>query len=200
MGDISIIGKYIVYENRHTGNLLSGGLAISPPTGPGRFAGFNSFAGITHTTSFQPFLGYILNFGRLYVQGFSAVDVPTSGQDVTLLYNDVGFGYFLRRPQTDADADRFISLIAPTFEVHVTDPLNHRDPYNSRDPAGMTDIVDLTYGINVGIYRRTLLTFAVVTPVTSPKPFDFETILFLNFFFGAPRRPQAVVPPVVGGY
>ena len=91
-------------------------------------------------------------------------------------------------------------MIAPTFEVHVTDPLNHRNPYSLRDPAGMTDIVNLTYGLNIGIFERTLITFGVVTPVTSPKPFDFEAMAFLNYFFGPRRRPQLTTPPVLGGF
>ena len=200
VGDISIYAKYILLENRENGNLLSGGLALGVPTGPGKFAGLNSFASITNTTSFQPFLGYILNSGRWYLHGFLAVDVPANSQDVTLIYNDVGIGYYLLRPEPDSNVNRMISTIAPTFEVHVTDPLNHRNPYSRTDVVGMTDIVDLTYGLNIGIYRRTLLTFAVVTPVTSPKPFDFEAVAFVNFFFGGPRRPQAQVPPVVGGF
>ena len=57
----------------------------------------------------------------------------------------------------------------------------------------MTDIVNLTYGLNVGIFERTLLTFGVVTPVTSPKPFDFEVMAFVNYFFGpGPRRPTGL--------
>ncbi len=198
--NISIYAKYILLENRDNGNLLSGGMALGVPTGPGKFAGLNSFASITNTTSFQPFLGYIVNSGRFYLHGFTAIDVPANSQDVTLIYNDAGIGYFLRRPDPDSNVSTMISTIAPTFEVHVTDPLNHRNPYSRQDAVGMTDIVDLTYGLNIGIYSRTLLTFAVVTPVTSPKPFDFEAVVFLNFFFGAPRRPQAQVPPVVGGF
>jgi hypothetical protein len=62
----------------------------------------------------------------------------------------------------------------------------------------VTDIVDLTYGINVGIRRNTLFTFAIVTPVTSPKPFDFEAVAYVNIFFGAPRR-RPPTPPVVSG-
>ncbi|MFI5456218.1 MAG: hypothetical protein ACHRXM_12290 [Isosphaerales bacterium] len=199
--NLSIYAKYILLENRDNGNLLSGGLALGVPTGPGKFAGLNSFASITNTTSFQPFLGYILNSGRWYLHGFSAIDVPASSQDVTLFYNDAGVGYFLRRPDPNSNVNRLISTIAPTFEVHITDPLNHRNPYSRQDVVGMTDIVDFTFGLNVGIGRQTLLTFAVVTPVTSPKPFDFEAVAFVNFFFGAPRQSRApVAPPVVGGF
>jgi hypothetical protein len=199
--NISIFMKYILLENRDNGNLMSAGLAISPPTGPGRFAGLNSFASIVNTTSFQPFIGYILNTGRFYVHGFTIVDVPASNQDVTLLYNDVGFGYFLVKPDPSSSLNPLISLVALTFEVHVTDPLNHRGALNPRDPVGMADIVDFTYGLNVGIFSRTLLTFGIVTPITSPKPYDFEAMAFLNFYFGGSRQSRArQTPPVVGGY
>lgn len=79
VGDLSIFGKYILLENRETGSLLSGGLAISAPTGPGRFAGLNAFAPSPHGTSFQPFVGYIYNMGNLYFHGFTIVDVTTTG-------------------------------------------------------------------------------------------------------------------------
>ncbi len=200
VGDMSIYGKYVLLENRETGSLLSTGLAVTAPTGPGRFAGFDTFAPSPHGTSFQPFIGYIYNTGRLYFHGFTIVDVTTTGSDPVLLYNDFGLGYFILRPDPNALSAPLISMIAPTFEVHVTDPLNHRDPYSLRDPTGMTDIVNLTYGINIGIFERTLITFGVVTPVTSPKPFDFEAMAFINYFFGPRRRPQLATPPVLGGY
>jgi hypothetical protein len=199
VGNMSIYAKYILLEDRENGNLLSGGLAICPPTGPGRFAGLNSFSSIVNTTSFQPFLGYIYTSGRFYVHGFLAVDVPASSQDVTLLYNDVGFGYFLIRPDPKSELDPLISMVAPTFEIHVTDPLNHRDPLNPRDPAGLADIVNFTYGLNIGIKSRTVITLGIVTPVSSPKPFDFEALLYLNYFFGGSRRNRMQqIPPVVG--
>jgi hypothetical protein len=200
VGDLSIYGKYVFLENRETGSLLSGGLAITAPTGPGRFAGFDAFAPSPHGTSFQPFVGYIYNAGKMYFHGFTIVDVTTTGHDPVLLYNDFGLGYYLLRPDPNALATPLLSMIAPTFEVHVTDPLNHRNPYSLRDPAGMTDIVNLTYGVNIGIFERTLITFGVVEPVTSPKPFDFEVMAFVNYFFGARRRPQLTTPPVLGGY
>jgi hypothetical protein len=200
VGDLSIIAKYILLENRQTGSLLSGGLAVSAPTGPGRFAGLSSFAASAHTTSVQPFLGYIVSAGNFYFHGFTAVDAPASVHDVTLMYNDIGVGYFLRRPDPGSGADRMISLIAPTFEVHITDPLNHRGAFNPKDPLGMADIVNLTYGLNIGIYNRALFTFGWVTPVSSPKPFDFETMAFMNIFFGGSMRSRPFTPPVVGGY
>jgi hypothetical protein len=198
--NLSVYAKYILWQDSSSGNLVSGGMAIGAPTGPGKFAGLSSFASITNSTSFQPFIGYIFNYGRLYFHGFTAIDVPASSQDVTFLFNDLGVGYFLRRDDPASSINRMVSMIAPTFEVHVNDPLNHRDPFNPRDPVGMKDIVNLTTGLSVGIYRRTLFTFGWVTPVTGPRPFDFEAMAFLNIFFGGSRRNRAHVPPVLGGY
>ena len=43
-----------------------------------------------------------------------------------------------------------------------------------------------------------MLTAALVTPVTSPKPFDAEFALFFNYFFGrTARRPTQITPPVI---
>ena len=94
---------------------------------------------------------------------------------------------------------RWIRSIAPTFEVHVNDPLNHRGPFNSGDPVAMRDIVNLTYGINFGIGRRTNFTLGTVTPVTGPRPFSFETMAFLNIMYGKSSR-AAATPPVLGAY
>jgi hypothetical protein len=199
VGDLEIILKYILLEDRQSGSLLSGGLDVTAPTGPGRFAGFNGFASPVHTTGFQPFLGYIVNSGNIYLHGFSILDVPANSQNVTLFYNDIGVGYFLRRPDPQSNVDQMISLIAPTFEVHINTPLNHRNPFNAFDLSATPDYVDLTYGINIGIYSRTLLTFAVCTPISSPKPFDFETMMFLNIFFGRSVRNPVQTPPVIGG-
>jgi hypothetical protein len=62
---------------------------------------------------------------------------------------------------------RFISstAFAPTFEVHVNNPINHRDVFNRFDIAGTPDVVNLTYGINFELHRRSLVTLALVTPV-----------------------------------
>ena len=64
----------------------------------------------------------------------------------------------------------------------------------------MKDIVNFTYGLNVGVYRRTLFTFGLVTPVTGPRPFDLEATAFVNIFYGGSRRLQTSMPPAVGGY
>ncbi len=196
VGNLDIIGKYILLENEEAGGLISGGLVVTPPTGPGQFASA-AYLVDYNSTVFQPFVGYIWNPGNFYLQGFSGLDVPTDQRDVTLMYNDIGIGYFLRY-DGPGDPERFVTLIAPTFEVHVNTPLNHRDPFDPRDPAGTPDVVNLTYGLNVGIRQRGLFTIGVVTPVTGPQPFSFEVMALFNYYFGAPR--QNMIPPVLGGF
>lgn len=89
--------------------------------------------------------------------------------------------------------------MAPTFEIHVNTPLNHRNAFNPIDPAATSNMVNFTYGLNVGLGRRSLLTFGFVTPLTNPKPFDFEVIALFNIYFGGPRRAITPQSPVIGG-
>jgi hypothetical protein len=179
VGDLAIIFKYVLLSNRDTGSLLSGGMLVTAPTGPNQFAGFQNIRS-PHNAALQPYLGFIYNVGDLYFHGFSAIDVPTNPNDVTIWYNDVGVGYYLYRAP---EPDRLISVIAPTFEVHVNTPLNHRDPFNFRDFAGTPDVVDFTFGINIGLFKRGLLSVGYVDPVTGPRPFNGEVMALLNIRF-----------------
>src|SRR5262249_27521244 len=75
VGNVSVFSKFLLYDNPAAGNLLSGGLAIPAPTGPSSFAGSPASFGF-RDVQLQPFLGYILRRGDLYLQGFTAIDVP----------------------------------------------------------------------------------------------------------------------------
>jgi hypothetical protein len=66
--------------------------------------------------------------------------------------------------------------VAPTLELHLNDPLNHRGVLRFADPAGTPDVVDLTAGMNFVLCQRARLALGVVTPLTGPKPFDVEAI------------------------
>jgi hypothetical protein len=194
LGNLSLFAKYILMQDRQSGSLISTGLAITPSTATSRFAGAPYVIGL-NTTYFQPFLGYIWNVDRFYLQGFSGFDFPANNADVTLMYNDIGIGYFLYR---NTDTRSFLTAVAPTFEVHVNTPFNHRNPFNSFDPAASGYVTNLTYGLNFQFYGRAQLTTALVTPVSSPKPFDAEFALQLNVFYGRTARgPQPIQPPLV---
>jgi hypothetical protein len=191
MGNLTVFAKYILEENRRTGSLVSVGLAVTAPTGPGRFAGAPWLYGLNDVT-IQPFIGYIYNYGNWYLQGFSAFDFPSNFRDVTLMYNDIGVGYYVFRSD---DPTRFLTAVAPTFEVHVNTPLNHRDWKNRFDIAGSPDVVNLTYGLNFQLRGTAILTTALITPVSSPQPFNTEFAVLFNFFYGRSRARLPITPP-----
>lgn len=171
IGDLAIILKYAIYENQKTGDLVSTGLLITTPNGPAAFAGSRSTVRGFHDATLQPFVGFIRSRGDLFLQGFSSIDVPLNSNDVTVLYNDLSLGYFLYK---NRESGGWLTAVAPTFETHLTTPMNHRGVHLG-DPAGIPDVLNLTYGINFEIRKRSNLRFGVVTPVTGPAPFALET-------------------------
>ena len=191
LDDLNLFAKFILRQDPSTGSLISVGLAITPTTGGNRFAGAQYIQYI-NTTLFQPFVGYLWNRGNFYLHGFSALEFPVNPNQVTEMFNDIGVGYFLLRSD---DPDRFLTAVAPTFEVHVSSPLNHHAFDNPREVAGTPAVVNLTYGVNFEFARNTLLTLGFVNPVTGPRPFDFEALALLNVRFG--RSARRAIPPVI---
>jgi hypothetical protein len=181
IGDLSIIGKVVLWRDCNANNLVSGGLAVTAPTGPDSFANSPVFVPV-HSTLVTPFAGWIFRQDKWYVQGFTSLDVPVDSKDVTLLHNDFHVGYVLHRCQ---DANAWLTAVLPNLEVHINDPLNHRGATNLADPLGTPDWIDLTTGVTFEFQRRATLAVGVVTPVTGPKPYDFELLAQLNVRFGA---------------
>ncbi|SIN77718.1 hypothetical protein SAMN05444166_0785 [Singulisphaera sp. GP187] len=193
VGDLTVFTKFLLYDNPVVGNLLSGGLAVTAPTGPSSFAGSSAAPGFRNT-QIQPFLGYILRRGDFYLQGFSAIDIPTDSRDVTMWYNDLAVGYFVYQ---SADPSAFLSAVVPTFEVHLNDPLNHRGALRPNDPAGTPDVLDLTFGTSFILRKRLVATVGCSFPVTGPRPFDVEAVALLNFYYGRYGMAQPwPMPPV----
>jgi hypothetical protein len=189
-GDLSVFLKYVLYQQQ--GTLFSTGLQVTAPTGPGAFGGAKYYS-YFRDTQIQPFVGYLFARDRFYFQGFSSINVPTMSQDVTLWFNDLSIGYYVYRAN---DPNRFLTAIVPTAEVHVNTPLNHRG-YGTSDLAGTPDVLDMTFGTNVELRKRAILSVAYVTPVTGPKPFNAELVMLLNIRFGGSRRnlSPVVLPP-----
>lgn len=171
IGDLSVVLKFALINNRQTGNVLSGGLVVTAPTGPS----ISIVSGNVQTTLLQPWAGFIYNMDDFYVQGFSSVVIPTDSHVATILFNDLGIGYTMFR-----NRDGLITSLTPIFEVHVTTPLNHRDSMD--DAITVPDIVDLTAGVHLGVGERGLLTLGVATPVVN-SPFDVEAIAQFNLRF-----------------
>ena len=190
-GDLSVFLKYILYQRQNF--LISSGLQVTAPTGPGAFGG-NKYYSYFRDTQIQPFVGYLFTRDRFYLQGFTSINVPTTSQDVTLLFNDVSIGYYAYR---STDPGKFVTAIVPTAEAHLTTPLNHRG-FSATDLASTPDILDMTFGTNLELRRRAILSAAYVTPVTGPKPFNAELVLLLNIRFGgANRYRSALTPPII---
>jgi hypothetical protein len=193
VGNMSLFGKYVLWWDKDHNSLVSTGMMVTVPTGPANFSGARNATGF-RDTSIQPFLAFFWSRDRFYAQGFTAVDVATDSRDVTLYYNDLGLGYFLYRSENPA---AFVQAFAPTFEVHINTPLNHRGAVRLFDPAGTPDVVDLTYGANVLLNQRAILSLGVVTPVTGPRPFAYEVLALLNVYYGRTRSAgmRAMSPP-----
>jgi hypothetical protein len=214
MGDLNFFSKLILFEhwedNRgypafggfgfpaqvggRNGGLISAGLSLTMPTGPANFAGASYSKGFRDTV-IQPFMGYFYSRGNFYLQGFEALIVPTTPNDVTMLFNDIGIGYYLYR---NPSFDSLITAFAPIFEVHVNDPLNHRDWRNVDNPIAAADVVDLTLGSNIQIGRRAVLLLGAVTPVSGPRPFAVEGVALLNIYFGGLGRRASPAYPMAG--
>jgi hypothetical protein len=178
IGDLNIILKYALANNRETGNVFSGGLVVTAPSGSDFTpSGFNPI--VIHDTLLQPFVSAIYCFSRdLYVQGFSSIVVPTDDRDVTLFDNDLAVGYFAFRSNC---SDAMLTAVVPTVEVHATTPLNHRGALV--EPIGASDLVDLTFGTSFVLGAKSTLTFGVAVPIVGPRPFDFEGQVQLNCRF-----------------
>jgi hypothetical protein len=173
VGDLSILSKY-AFVNSPSGNVLSAGLVITTPTGPDGGVMVDG-SEVPHSTLFQPWLGFVQVFDRAYVQGITALIVPTDGRDTTLWGNSLGMGYWLYR----ADGDRLIQGIIPVAEVHV------RTPFNNREPSGLVylqDMVNLTGGMHVRFPRATL-GGGVCVPVVSPRPWNVEAVANFTCWF-----------------
>jgi hypothetical protein len=174
IGDVSVLFKYAFINNPSTGNLASGGLVVTAPTGPSlSLSGQSS----VNPTIFQPWLGGIWNWKQLYVQNFTAVAVPTDARDVSLFFKSVAVGYWLYR--TD-DPSRIVSAIVPDAELHLNTPLNHRG--TGALPIGFPDTLDFTSGVYFYL-RRALLGVSAGAPLTGPKPYDFQVNVNLNYRF-----------------
>lgn len=180
IGDVSVILKCALWQADDCGHLLTVGLAVTFPTGPDTLAGDVSDPDY-RSTVFQPFGGFIYDIGwDLFIHGFSALDIPTDEDEVILLFNDIGFGYWIYR---DCDCDRCVTGIVPTIEVHVTTPLEHRGALNFNDPLGTSDIVNLTSGVTFELFGSSTAAVGLVTPVTGPRPFEYEILFQLNCRF-----------------
>lgn len=168
-GDISVIGKYALYNDLETGNCLSGGLVVTIPIEDQFSDG----------VLLQPFVGTTLNFDKLYVMSFSSVAFGTDGGTPWLSSFDLAIGYRL------LECDGLISYITPATELHYTFPLNNRGldrGYTGTELVFPQQVI-LTNGVHIGLGDAARLSIGGAIPITGPKLYDWEGTVQLNLFF-----------------
>ncbi|MGI9068841.1 MAG: hypothetical protein ACR2HX_20860 [Pyrinomonadaceae bacterium] len=182
--DLSFILKYAPINNRETGNVLSTGLVMTVPTGQGLIRLPPGVKEADRPFWFQPFLGYLKNRKNFFVQGFSGLAIPSNSRAATILFNDIGIGYWAYRGASNSN----LTGIVPTFEFHVNTPLNNRTRRPGRED--FHDVVDFTPGVHFVFKRRSSLGLAVAIPVNHirgpfgrERPFGAEAIISYNFWF-----------------
>jgi hypothetical protein len=172
-GDMDLLFKFALLDNRQTGNIFSTGLVLTLPTS--KSVGIDGESDL-HAFIAQPWFGGIVNFENWYLQGFSSVAIPFDSRDVTLWFNSLGAGVWLIR---DNDPRATIKGIVPTVELHLNTPLNHRG-LDHADPIAYVDSLDCTLGVHV-LFSRVTAGVAVGTPLTGPRPYDVEVIGSLDY-------------------
>jgi hypothetical protein len=175
VGDLSVIFKYVVSCDSCTGNMVSAGIVFTTPTGPSVEDGTG---GTVNPLIIQPYIGYIVNFGDFFVHGFESILIPTQSEDVLLMCDDIGLGWYMYRCECD---DRMLRAFIPTMELHYNTPLTHR--YPSTNDIAFPDDVNLTFGGTAVFDNNSTLGLAIAFPVTGPRPFDFEALVQFNWKF-----------------
>ena len=176
LGDLTVYWKYRLWRDDASGSLLSAGLAVTPTTAVGSFAGTPNLK-VFHNTCLQPFCGWIWRHDAVYLQGFTAVDGPTDLNDVVMLQNSVAAGYVLYQ----GGKGECLTAVIPTVELHLSTPLNHRGVMAMDDPAGNTDQLNLTGGINFEYGDASSAGIAFVRPLIGPRMFNFQVVFQVRY-------------------
>ena len=171
-GDLSLLGKFVLVVYPEQNMLLSGGMAITVPTGPSSLMG-SSIDARVHCVTLQPFLGYKWEHDRWNVLGFTSLDVPIDGSDATLFFNDLSVQYTLYKNESRGAV---LNAIVPLAELHLTTPLNHQGILSGTDPTGTPDMLDVSAAIEVRFLDRIKLVVGAVLPMVGPHPMDLEVI------------------------
>jgi hypothetical protein len=173
VGDLTFISKYAFINDRQTGNVVSGGLALTTPTASHTVT--LSDGNALHSFLFQPYAGWIFNSGNAYAQGFHAFVIPTDSRDITEFNNDVGVGYWVYK-----NCQGLLRGVVPTVEGHLYVPLDHR---STSDIIYASNIFTITAGVNVVLPGNSTFGAAIGIPVTGPKPDSVEALVGFNWRF-----------------
>jgi len=183
-GDVTLIGKYVLWSDPGTGSLLSTGVALTLPTGPTYNVTLtNAVTGAVvrtdsvNPTIFQPFVGFMYFLSEnLYVHGFSSLAIPFSESVSTDWFNDIGVGWYAWR-----DGNCSLNAIVPTAELHIETPFGNQGVFSY--PIGELDTWVVTLGAHLLFHNHSELTFAYESPLSGPRPFQSEYVCQFNYHF-----------------
>ncbi|MEO8269991.1 MAG: hypothetical protein ABI557_09730, partial [Aureliella sp.] len=158
------------------------------------------------STHIMPFIGgAVIPNDRLFAQWMVQCDIDANGnpviatensrqtqigtlQDFTLLYTDLGFGYWLY--QADGRQRRTVTGIAPVAELHYNRALTKADRVsdaNNQINQVITDFdnVNIQVGLIFNIRNNSRLGFGYATPLGNSfdRVFDKEFRVTLNRYF-----------------
>lgn len=206
LGNLGVALKLLVVDRPELG--VSAGLAMNFATADDvtarLFPDTPVFRIENESVHFLPFVGALWTPNeRLFAQGYLQVDVDANGNpifvnsdgvefplgrftDQTLMYLDLGGGYWFRRC---AD-DRLIKGVAAITELHLTQSVSTSDEVGDGTgiiQAGVRGLersmLDLTVGLHLEVLRRSDLTLGYVVPLTSDRDFDGELRVLVNWNF-----------------
>jgi len=203
-GDLTLIYKQVLLERDQF--LVSAGLGLTLPTGEDARV-FNTIGqeiiDLDHaSTHLLPFVGMLHTYDSgWYWQAFVQLDVDLNGnpisadvnginripvgvlQDQTLMFVDLGVGYWLREPGESTLA------VALTAELHWSGTLQNADTVtavnlNITNANNRYDVLNVTVGASVLVNERFTVRPAMVIPLASGdgEQFDFEAMVQMNFW------------------
>jgi hypothetical protein len=170
VGDLSVIFKWAPINE--TDRVCAVGMDLTVPSGDSPY--WFADGGDLHPVWFQFFAGYYRGWGDCFLHGFTSLAVPSDSRETTILFQDLGLGYWLRCSR------RCLRAVVPTFEAHLNVPL---DQPNLSTVLRYRTSMNLTLGATAFFTERCSLGAAAATPITGPRPFGTEGIVSFNWRF-----------------
>jgi len=176
IGDLTVVGKYAVINDPFTGNVATVGLNLTLPTGGrGGMGELENGQSAPRAVFVQPWVGASWNYDDWFVQGVSALVLPTDPVYPVVAFNSIGVGYWIYR---NAD-DRLLRAVVPVIELHANTPVTNR---GDDELIFFKDQLNLTSGIYLQ-FPRLAIGGSVCVPLVGPKPYDLEAMFSVNYQF-----------------
>ncbi len=203
-GDLTLVFKHLLLEQEEF--VVSAGFGLTIPTGDDARV-FNTsgqqIIDIDHvSTHLLPYVAMLRTYDSgWYWQSFVQLDIDLNGnpisadmtgtnlqlvgvlQDQTLLFVDVGVGYWLHGP------DQGLPAIAATAELHWASTLQNADVVgaaglNITSASNRYDVVNLSLGTSILVNDSFTVRPAMVIPLASGdgEQFDYEAMVQMNFW------------------